>query len=45
MLQDTDMHDEKAVRDTMVLFHPLYGNVRAEVEHHNTRYKKELCKR
>ena len=41
MLQDTDMDDETAVLYTMV----LEGNVHAEVEHHNTRYKKDLCKR
>ena len=35
MLQDTDMHNEKAVQDAIVLFHPLDGNVCAEVEHHN----------
>jgi len=29
----------------MVLFRPLDGNVGAEVEHHNTGYKKYLCKR
>jgi len=29
----------------MALFRLLDGNVRAEVEHHNTRYKKDLCKR
>ena len=40
-----DMHDDKAVRDTLVLFRPLDGNVRAEVEHHNTRYTKDLCQR
>jgi len=45
ILQDIDMHDDKAVQDAMVLFHPLDGNVCAEVEHHNTRYKKDLCKR
>ena len=45
MLEETDMHDEKAVQDMMVLFRPLDGNVRAEVEHHNTRYTKDLCKR
>jgi len=38
MLQDTDMDDETAVLYTMV----LEGNVHAEVEHHNTRYKKDL---
>jgi len=38
MFQDTDMDDETAVLDTMV----LEGNVHAEVEHHNTRYKKDL---
>jgi len=45
MLQDTDMHDEKAVQDAMVLFRPLDSNVCEEVEHHNTRYEKDLCKR
>jgi len=45
MLAAIDMHDDKAVRDTLVLFRPLDGNVRAEVEHHNTRYTKDLCKR
>jgi len=45
MLQDIDMHDDKAVQDAMVLFRPLDGNACAEVEHHNTRYKKDLCKR
>ena len=38
MSQDTDMHYEKAVRDMMVLFRLLDGNVRAEVEHHNIRF-------
>jgi len=28
----------------MILFCPLDGNVSAEVEHHNTMYKKDLCK-
>ena len=36
-LQDTDMHDEKVVLDTMVLSRLLDGNMRAQVEHHNTR--------
>ena len=45
MLQDTDMHDEKAVHDAMVLFRPLDGNVRAKVEHHNTRHEKDICNR
>jgi len=45
ILQDIDMHDDKAVQDAMVLFRPLDGNVSAEVEYHNTRYKKDLCKR
>jgi len=45
MLQDTDMHNKKAVQDAVVLFRPLEGNVCAEVEHHNTRYEKDLCKR
>ena len=45
MLEETDMHDEKAVQDMMVLFRPLDGNVRAEVEHYNTMYTKDLCKR
>jgi len=45
MLQDIDMHDDKAVQDAMVLFRPLDGNVCAEVEHHNTRYEKDFCKR
>jgi len=44
MLAEIDMHDDKAVRDTLVLFRPLDGNVRAEVEHHNTRYTKDLCR-
>ena len=39
------LHDEKAVRNMLVLFRPLDGNVRAEVEHHNTRYTKDLCQR
>jgi len=41
MLQDTDMDDKTAVLHTMV----LKGNVRTEIEHHNTMYKKDLCKR
>ena len=45
ILQGTDMHDDKAVQAVMVLFRPLDGNVCAEVEHHNTRYKKDLLKR
>ena len=45
MLAEIDMHDKKAVRNTLVLFHPLDGNVRAEVGHHNTRYTKDLCQR
>jgi len=45
MLEETDMHDEKTVRDMMVPFRPLDGNVRVEVEHHNTMYTKDLCKR
>jgi len=45
ILQDIDMHDDKAVQDAMVLFRPLDGNVCAEVQHHNTRYKEDLCKR
>jgi len=45
MLQDIHMHDDKAVQDAMVLFRPMDGNVCAEVEHHNTRYEKDLCKR
>jgi len=45
MLKDTDMDDETAVLEPMVLFRPLDGDVRAEVEHHNTRYKKDLCER
>jgi len=39
MLQDTDMRDEKAVQDAIVLFRLLDGNVCAEVE------QKDLCKR
>ena len=45
LLQDIDMHDDKAVQDAMVLFRPLDGNVCAEVEYHNTKYEKDLCKR
>jgi len=45
MLQDIDMHDDKAVQDAMVLFCPLDSNNCAEVEHHNIRYEKDLCKR
>ena len=45
MLQDTDMHDEKAVQDALGLFRPLDGKVCAEVEHHNTRYEKDRRKR
>ena len=45
ILQDIDMHDDKAVQDAMVLFRPLDGNMCAEVEYHNTRYEKDLCKR
>jgi len=45
ILQDIDMHDDKTVQDAMVLFRLLDGNVCAEVEQQNTRYKKDLCKR
>jgi len=45
ILQGIDMQDDKAVQAAMVLFRPLDGNVCAEVEHHNTRYKKDLLKR
>jgi len=32
-----------AVLNTIALFRPLDGNTPAEVEHHNTRYERDLC--
>ena len=42
MMRDTDMDDQTAVLDTLALIRLLDGNVRAEVEHHDSKYKKDL---
>jgi len=43
MMTETHMGDREqtAVLDTIALFRSLDGNVCAEVEHHDTKYKKD----